>query len=248
MIRFGIPDRYVTHGKPDAAARGGRPHRGAHRRARAGRAGPPRVAAQRVAMGTDIGQWAVHVLEQGCRRCPPLEPRLRPCRPPSSAASVGGCCSCGCGRTAARHRGCARAPAPMGHEEVAQLEDGGERGVERPDGAAGTGGTAIRSYGCDPLGSSMAGWRDGVRRRPAAASEEVASDRSRSRGSASGRCRWNPRVEPSWWGNRLRAREPLRRRAGSPGRARPEPRAISAGCLMGWPGLPSRDGPALRYR
>ena len=73
VIRFGIPDRYVTHGKPELLHEEVGLTRGAHRRARAGRAGPPRDIAQRVAMGTDIGQWAVQVLEHGL---PPLPAEL----------------------------------------------------------------------------------------------------------------------------------------------------------------------------
>ena len=37
ILRVGLPDRYVTHGAPGAAARGSRLHRRAHRRARRGR-------------------------------------------------------------------------------------------------------------------------------------------------------------------------------------------------------------------
>ena len=49
ILRVGLPDRYVTHGGPEAPPRGGRVHRRAHRRAHRGRgAGPPRLARQRL--------------------------------------------------------------------------------------------------------------------------------------------------------------------------------------------------------
>ena len=41
ILRVGLPDRYVTHGAPGAAARGSRLHRRTHRRARRGRRARP---------------------------------------------------------------------------------------------------------------------------------------------------------------------------------------------------------------